>query len=53
MLGELRDMLFGLTGPRGGKREGLLKKAAARADADFGAAPNWCIQRCAGCVAQA
>ena len=38
MMGELRDMLFGSTGPRGGKREGLVEKAASSAIRSMGSA---------------
>jgi len=38
MMGELKDMLFGSTGPRGGKREGLVEKAASSAIRSMGSA---------------
>jgi len=38
MMGELKDLLFGSTGPRGGKREGLVEKAAASAMRSMGSA---------------
>jgi hypothetical protein len=38
MVGELKDVLFGSTGPRGGKREGLVEKAAASAVRSMGSA---------------
>ena len=36
MMGELKDLLFGSTGPRGGKREGLVEKAALVGGAQHG-----------------
>jgi DNA helicase HerA-like ATPase len=38
MVGELKDLLFGSTGPRGGKREGLVEKAASSAVRSMGSA---------------
>ena len=38
MMGELKDLLFGSTGPRGGKREGLVEKAASSAIRSMGSA---------------
>jgi hypothetical protein len=38
MMGELKDLLFGSTGPRGGKREGLVEKAASSAVRSMGSA---------------
>jgi DNA helicase HerA-like ATPase len=38
MMGELKDMLFGSTGPRGGKHEGLMEKAANSAVRSMGSA---------------
>ena len=38
VMGELKDMLFGSTGPRGGKREGLVEKAASSAIRSMGSA---------------
>jgi DNA helicase HerA-like ATPase len=38
MMGELKDMLFGSTGPRGGKHEGLVEKAANSAVRSMGSA---------------
>jgi hypothetical protein len=38
MMGELKDLLFGSTGPRGGKREGLVEKAASSAVRSMGTA---------------
>ena len=38
MMGELKDLLFGSTGPRGGKREGLMEKAASSAIRSMGSA---------------
>jgi DNA helicase HerA-like ATPase len=38
MVGELKDLLFGSTGPRGGKREGLVEKAASSAVRSMGTA---------------
>ncbi|HMO48057.1 MAG TPA: DUF853 family protein [Rubrivivax sp.] len=38
VMGELKDMLFGSTGPRGGKREGLVEKAASSAMRSMGSA---------------
>jgi hypothetical protein len=38
MMGELKDLLFGKTGPRGGKHEGLVEKAASSAVRSMGSA---------------
>jgi DNA helicase HerA-like ATPase len=38
MMGELKSLLFGSTGPRGGKREGLVEKAASSAIRSMGSA---------------
>jgi len=38
VMGELKDLLFGSTGPRGGKREGLVEKAASSAVRSMGSA---------------
>jgi DNA helicase HerA-like ATPase len=38
MMGELKDMLFGSTGPRGGKHAGLVEKAASSAVRSMGSA---------------
>ena len=38
MVDELKDLLFGSTGPRGGKREGLVEKAASSAIRSMGSA---------------
>jgi hypothetical protein len=38
MLGGLKDVLFGSTGPRGGKREGLAESAARSAMRSIGSA---------------
>jgi len=38
MVGELKDLLFGKTGPRGGKHEGLVEKAASSAVRSMGSA---------------
>jgi hypothetical protein len=38
MMGDLKDLLFGSTGPRGGKREGLVEKAASSAVRSMGSA---------------
>ena len=38
MMGELKDLLFGSTGPRGGKHEGLVEKAASSAVRSLGSA---------------
>jgi DNA helicase HerA-like ATPase len=38
MMGELKDLLFGRTGPRGGKHEGLVEKAATSAVRSMGSA---------------
>jgi hypothetical protein len=38
VMGELKDLLFGSTGPRGGKREGLVEKAASSAVRSVGSA---------------
>ena len=37
-MGELKDLLFGSTGPRGGKREGLVETAASSAVRSMGSA---------------
>jgi len=38
MMGELKDLLFGKTGPRGGKHEGLVEKEASSAVRSMGSA---------------
>ncbi|MBS0593725.1 MAG: DUF853 family protein [Proteobacteria bacterium] len=38
MMGELKELLFGSTGPRGGRREGLVEKAASSAMRSVGSA---------------
>jgi len=38
VMGELKSLLFGSTGPRGGKREGLVEKAASSAIRSMGSA---------------
>jgi DNA helicase HerA-like ATPase len=38
IMGDLKDLLFGSTGPRGGKREGLVEKAASSAVRSMGSA---------------
>ena len=38
MMGELKDLLFGSTGPRGGKHSGLVEKAASSAVRSMGSA---------------
>jgi hypothetical protein len=38
IMGELKDLLFGKTGPRGGKHEGLVEKAASSAVRSMGSA---------------
>jgi len=55
-LGRLSDVLFGSTGPRGGKREGVvdaLAKSAARSVGSRSAArsPAACSDRCSGASA--
>ncbi len=38
VMGDLKDLLFGSTGPRGGKHEGLVEKAASSAVRSMGSA---------------